>query len=80
MAGSFAERIRVLVVPNMIVVRSRGALPEAEQQLTHMEEGRMLVNQVAAFTGVEVTDVLTDFSVSTDEQVIVFLFASHHER
>ena len=27
-----------------------------------------------------VTDVLTDFALSTGEQVIAFLFASHHER
>jgi uncharacterized protein YbcI len=46
MAGSFAERIRVLVVHDMIVVRSRGALPAAEQQLTHTEEGRALVKQL----------------------------------
>ena len=30
-------------------------------------------------TGMEVTDVLTDFALSTGEQVIAFLFASHHE-
>jgi uncharacterized protein YbcI len=30
----------------MIVVRSRGALPAAEQQLTHTEEGRALVKQL----------------------------------
>ena len=29
-------------------------------------------------TGMEVTDVLTDFALSTGEQ-IMFLFASHHE-
>ena len=94
-AGSFAERIRVLVAPGMIVVRSKGVLPAAEQQLIHTEKGwalvkhlyRMLfaqhsgilVNKIVALTGVEVTDVLTDFAVSTGEQVIVFLFASHHK-
>lgn len=92
MAGSFAERIRVLVAPDMIVVRSRGALPAAEQQLIRTEEGRTLVkqlyrtlfaqqsrilaNKVAALTDMAVTEVLTDFAVSTGEQVIVFLLAS----
>ncbi|MDP3596948.1 MAG: DUF2294 domain-containing protein [Nitrospirota bacterium] len=95
MAGSFAERIRVLVASDMIIVRSQGVLPAAEQQLARTEEGqalvkqlyhalfaqhrRILVNQVAALTGMAVTDVLTDFALSTGEQVIVFLFASHHE-
>lgn len=46
MAGSFAEQIRVLVAPDMIVVRSKGVLPAAEQQLVHMEEGRALVKQL----------------------------------
>ena len=96
MAGSFAERIRVLVAPDMIVVRSKGVLLAAEQQLVLTEEGRalvkqlyqtlfaqqrhILVNEVATLTGMEVTDVLTDFALSTGEQVIAFLFASHHER
>lgn len=70
----------MLVTPDMIVMRSKGALPAAEQQLIHTEEGRMLVNQVATLTGMEVTDVSTDFALSTGEQVIAFLFASHHER
>lgn len=79
----------------MIIVRSQGVLPAAEQQLVHTEEGRVLVkrlyrtlfvqqrhtlmHEVATLTGMEVTDVLTDFALSTGEQVIVFLFASHHE-
>lgn len=29
-------------------------------------------------TGMEVTDILTDFGISTGEQA-VFLFASHHK-
>lgn len=52
------------------------------KQLYHTlfaQQSRILLNQVAALTGMEVTDVLTDFAVSTGEQVIVFLFASHHE-
>lgn len=92
MAGSFVERIRVLVTPDMIVARSKGALPAAEQQLIHTEVGqalvkqlyrtlfaqhsRILVNKIAALTGMAVSEVLTDFSVSTAEQVIVFLLAS----
>ncbi|MDP1947429.1 MAG: Na-translocating system protein MpsC family protein [Nitrospirota bacterium] len=95
MAGSFAERIRVLVAFDMIIVRSQGVLPAAEQQLARTEEGQALVkllyrtlftqqrhillHEVAAVTGMEAIDVLTDFSLSTGEQVMVFLFASHHE-
>lgn len=40
MAGSFAERVRVLVAPDMIVVRSKGVLPAAEQQLIQTEGRR----------------------------------------
>ncbi|MEO5865158.1 MAG: Na-translocating system protein MpsC family protein [Nitrospiraceae bacterium] len=43
------------------------------------QERHVLVNEVAILTGMEVTDVLTDFALSTGEQVIVFLLASHHE-
>ena len=76
----------------LIVVRSQSALPAAEQHLIRTEDGRALVKQVdrtlfaqqsrilaskvATLTGMAVTDVLTDFAVSTGEQVIVFLLAS----
>lgn len=95
MAGSFAEDIRVIAVPDMIIVRSKGALPTVEQRLAHSEEGQsmvkqlyrtlfaphrlILMNQVAALSGREVTEVLTDFSLSTSEQVIILLLAPHHE-
>ncbi len=97
MAGSFAERIRVHVSPDMdmMVVRSQGVLPTAEQKLIHTEEGRALVKQlyqtlftqqrhilmheVATLTGMEVADVLTDFALSTGEQVMAFLFAAPDE-
>jgi len=95
MAGSFAERIRVHVTPDMMVVRSQGVLPTAEQKLIQTEEGRALVKQlyqtlfaqqrhvlaqkVATLTGMEVADVLTDFAVFTGEQVMAFLFAAHDE-
>ena len=95
MAGSFAERIRVYVTPDMMVVRSQGVLPMAEQKLIHTEEGRALVKQlyqtlfaqqrhvlakeVATLAGMEVADVLTDFAVSTGEQVMAFLFAAPDE-
>ncbi len=85
----------MLVASAKIVVRSKGVLPAAEQQRIHTKEGRalvkhlfrtlfaqhsgILVNKIVALTGVEVTDVLTDFAVSTGEQVIVFRLASHHE-
>ncbi len=95
MAGSFAEHIRVHIAPDMMVVRSQGVLPTAEQKLIRTEEGRALVKQlyqtlfaqqrhvlaqkVATLTGLEVADVLTDFAVSTGEQVMAFLFAAHDE-
>ena len=95
MAGRFAERICVLVASDMIIARSQGVLPAAEQQLARTEEGQALVkllyqtlftqqrhillHEVAALTGMEATDVLTDSSLSPGEQVIIFLFASHHE-
>ena len=95
MAGSFAEHIRVHIAPDMIVVRSHGVLPTAEQALIRTEEGRTLVKQlyqtlfaqqrhvlakeVATLTGKAVSDVLTDFAVSTGEQVMAFLFAAPGE-
>lgn len=95
MAGSFAERIRVFAVPDMIVVRSQGSLSTTEQHLIRTEEGRalakqmyrmlfarhgcILANQVAALTGMAVTDVLTDFAVSAGEHVIIFLLAPRCE-
>lgn len=95
MAGSFAEHIRVHIAPDMMVVRSHGVLPTAEQKLIRTEEGRALVKQlyqtlfaqqrhvlakeVGTLTGKEVSDVLTDFAVSTGEQVMAFLFAAPDE-
>ena len=51
MAGSFAERIRVLVAPDMIVVRSKGVLSAEAQQLIHTEEDLALVKQLADAIG-----------------------------
>mgnify|MGYP003347191714 CR=1 FL=1 len=74
MAGSFAERIRVHIALDMMVVRSHGVLPTAEQKLIHTEEGRALVKQLASVLPAELAggataDATVRFSAAAEPRL-----------
>lgn len=87
--------VRVCILHDMIVIRLKGILTLAEQQLAKNPEGvalvkRMrsnlldqgredLVKTVAALTSCEVLGLFTDIDVANSERVIVFTLDSNLE-
>jgi len=91
--GRGPKEARTYVVEDIILVRLKGVLTPAEQQLGTSAEGVELVknmrsrlreNSRAEFsrvikdaTGVAVRDILTDISTASNERVFVFILESN---
>jgi uncharacterized protein YbcI len=91
--GRGPKEARTYVVEDLIVVRLKGVLTPAEQQLSTSAEGVELVknmrsrlreNSKAEFsrvirdaTGVAVRDILTVISTASNERVFVFILDSN---
>jgi uncharacterized protein YbcI len=91
--GRGPKEARTYVVEDLILVRLKGVLTPAEQQLSTSAEGVELVknmrsrlreNSRAEFsrvirdaTGVAVRDILTDISTASNERVFVFILDSN---
>ncbi|HSE88220.1 MAG TPA: DUF2294 domain-containing protein [Candidatus Binatia bacterium] len=87
--GRGPREARSYIVEDLILVRLKGVLTPAEQQLSTSAEGveliknmrsRLRENAMAEFsrvisdaTGVAVRDVLTDISTTSNERVFVFV-------
>jgi uncharacterized protein YbcI len=91
--GRGPKDARTYVVEDLILVRLKGVLTPAEQQLSTSAEGVELVknmrsrlreNSTAEFsrvirdaTGVAVRDILTDISTASNERVFVFILENN---
>jgi uncharacterized protein YbcI len=91
--GRGPKEARTYVVEDLILVRLKGVLTPAEQQLSTSAEGVELVknmrsrlreNSRAEFsrvirdaTGVAVRDILTDISTASNERVFIFILESN---
>jgi uncharacterized protein YbcI len=91
--GRGPKEARTYVVEDLILVRLKGVLTPAEQQLSTSAEGVELVknmrsrlreNSRAEFsrviwdaTGVAVRDILTDINTASNERVFVFILESN---
>jgi uncharacterized protein YbcI len=80
--------VRALIVRDMVVVRLKGVLTQAERQLAKHADGiemvkRMrqnlmaqgkdrLCSEIAAITGVKVTGLFTDIDTQMGERIMVF--------
>jgi len=87
--GRGPKEARSYIVEDLILVRLKGMLTPAEQQLTKSPDGVELIKKMrstiidnarAEFsrvitntTGVAVRDILTDISIDTGERVFVFI-------
>ena len=87
--GRGPKEARSYVVEDLILVRLKGMLTPAEQQLTKTADGVELIKKMRSTiienaraeyssvitntTGVAVRDVLTDISTDTGERVFVFI-------
>lgn len=83
------------ILDDMIVVRLKGILTRAEEQLTKNDEGHSLIKQVRSkllenakplleaiifdITGLKVRNLHTDLSTSTNERIVIFILEQNFE-
>jgi uncharacterized protein YbcI len=93
--GRGPKEARSYVIEDMVLVRLKGVLTPAEQQLTKSSEGSELVKKMRAtliekarpllyqvigdITGSKVANLYTDISTASDERVFVFSLEQHLE-
>ncbi|MEK6589860.1 MAG: DUF2294 domain-containing protein [Nitrospinota bacterium] len=86
--GRGPKETKTYIIDDMILVRLKGVLTDAEKQLTRNQEGRDLIKKVRAtllegardllsrvikdIVGVDVVSLHTDISTRTGERVIIF--------
>jgi len=86
--GRGPKEARSYVIDDMVLVRLKGVLTPAEQQLTKSNEGSELVKKmrttliekakpllyqvIGDITGCKIANLYTDISTSSDERVFVF--------
>ena len=89
--GRGPRETKAYIVDDMILVRLKGVLTDAEKQLTKNLEGRDLIKKVRStllenakdllsnrmkdIVGVDVVSMHTDISTLTGERVIIFTFS-----
>lgn len=94
--GRGPKESRAYVIEDMILVRLKGVLTPAEEQLTKTGDGSELVKKMRAtliekarplldrvvgeITGAKITDLHTDISTSSGERVFVFTLAHDLEK
>ena len=86
--GRGPKETKTFIIDDMVIVRLKGVLTDAERHLTKTQEGRDLVKKVRAtmlesardllsrvirdIVGVDVTSLHTDISTNTGERIIIF--------
>jgi len=93
--GRGPKEVKAFLIQDMILIRLKGVLTPAEQQLAKSQEGKMLIKQVrvklledakilleriiADITGARVISMHTDISTSVGERVIIFTVSENIE-
>jgi len=94
--GRGPKEVKTYIIDDMVLVRLKGVLTDAEKQLTKNDEGRDLIKKVRrtllenakdlisstvkGLSGAEVASMHTDISTRTGERVIIFTLAENLER
>ncbi|MBI5192135.1 MAG: DUF2294 domain-containing protein [Nitrospirae bacterium] len=94
--GRGPKETKTYIVDDIILVRLKGVLTDAEKHLTKTQEGRDLIKKVRAtmlesakdllarvigdITGVDVISLHTDISTHTGERVIMFTLSERVEK
>ena len=89
--GRGPRETKTYIIDDMVFVRLKGVLTDAEKQLTKNQEGRDLIKKVRAtllenakdllsrvikdIVGVDVISMHTDISTQTGERIIIFTFS-----
>ncbi len=90
--GRGPKETKTYIIDDMIIVRLKGVLTDAERHLTKTQEGRDLIKKVRAtmlesardllsrvikdIVGVDVMSLHTDISTNTGERMIIFTLAN----
>lgn len=93
--GRGPAETKAYIIDDMIVVRLKGILTRAEEQLTKNDEGHSLVKQVRSkllenakplleaiifdITGIKVRNLHTDLSTSNNERIVIFILEQNFE-
>jgi uncharacterized protein YbcI len=93
--GRGPAETRAYIIDDMIVVRLKGILTRAEEQLTKNDEGHSLVKQVRSkllenakplleaiifdITGIKVRNLHTDLSTGNNERIVIFILEQNFE-
>ena len=94
--GRGPKETRVHIVEDLVVVRLKGVLTQAEEQLTKSIDGKELVKKMRAtlidkarpllyqvvgdITGTKILDLHTDISTESGERVFVFALEANLEK
>jgi uncharacterized protein YbcI len=94
--GRGPKETRAYIIEDMVVVRLKGVLTPAEEQLTKSIDGKELIKKVRAtlidkarpllyqvvgeITGTKILDLHTDISTESGERVFVFTLESNLEK
>ncbi len=94
--GRGPKEARVYIVEDLVVVRLKGVLTPAEEQLTKSIEGKDLVKKMRAtlidkarpllyqvvgnITGAKILDLYTDISTESGERVFVFSLDDNRQK
>lgn len=94
--GRGPKETRAYIIEDMVVVRLKGVLTPAEEQLTKSIDGKELVKKMRAtlidkarpllyqvvgeITGIKILDLHTDISTESGERVFVFTLESNLEK
>ena len=89
--GRGPRETKTYIIDDMVLIRLKGVLTDAEKQLTKNQEGRDLIKKVRAtllenakdllsrvikdIVGVDVISMHTDISTQTGERIIIFTFS-----
>lgn len=87
--GRGPEEVRTFIIEDMILIRLKGVLTPAEQQLAHTDDGRNLIKQlrmqlmetsrglleqkIYELTGMQVVSMHTDISTTRGERILVLI-------
>lgn len=91
--GRGPKETKAYIIDDMILVRLKGVLTDAEKQLTKNHEGRELIKKVRStllenakdllsrvikdIVGVDVISLHTDISTLTGERIIIFVLSEN---
>ena len=94
--GRGPKEARTYIIEELVVVRLKGVLTPAEEQLTKTMDGKELVKKMRAtlvdkarvllyqvvgdITGSKIMDLHTDISIDSGERVFVFVLETNLER